>query len=110
MLLKGRLSRTEPASGFKKKYGHNLIKIWAAFKALFPQEDLSGFDDVIGKLAPFFDGLRYPDKTLSSGAVISVCWVEVFKDCLAVHGNPFGWGVGNAGGRNEPTTEAASLK
>jgi hypothetical protein len=74
MLLKGQLSKTEPVDLFKRKYNHNLVKMWGAFKALLPQEDLSGFDDVINKLNPFFDGLRYPDETLRSGAEISIGW------------------------------------
>jgi hypothetical protein len=41
MFLKGQLSKTTPLDCLKKKYSHNLVKTWEAFKALFPSEDLA---------------------------------------------------------------------
>jgi hypothetical protein len=71
MLLKGHLSRTIPLEHLKdpKKFGHKLPKLWAAFKPLFPNEDLSEFDPMISELEKF-ETIRYPEEILKKGAQI----------------------------------------
>ncbi len=77
MLLKGRLAHCYSLNDLKdrKKFGHNLGKCWTAFKAIFPTEDLSQFDELVAKLDEFED-LRYPDDILRFGAVISIGFVS----------------------------------
>jgi hypothetical protein len=71
MMLKGELSRTIPLEDLKEKknFGHSLPKCWAAFKALFPTEDLTEFDPMIAELDRF-EKIRYPDHILAHGAGI----------------------------------------
>ena len=69
MLLKGLLSRTVSLKDLKdrKKFGHSLLKLWPAFKALFPVENLIEFDQMIDELERF-ESIRYPDEILKHGA------------------------------------------
>src|SRR5262245_36496072 len=62
MVLKGKLVHHHSLSELKdrKKFSHHLDKCWAAFKAFFPTENLTQFDDVVTKLHEF-EELRYPD-------------------------------------------------
>jgi hypothetical protein len=87
MILKGELSRTVSPEKLmdKKKFGHWLPKCWAAFKALFPQEDLSEYDPMIAELDKF-ERIRYPDHILANGA-----------------------GIGFGFGRWHPTTRACDI-
>lgn len=72
MLLKGQLSKTLPLKDLKqpKKFGHNLLKLWKAFKDHFPSEDLAVFDPMIAELEKF-EEIRYPDEIIDHGAVIA---------------------------------------
>lgn len=96
MLLKGQLSRTIPLDDLKdpKQYGHVLPRIWAAFKGLFPSEDLSEFDPVISALDRF-DLIRYPDRVLSQGAQVGLSFGR---------GRPF---VNRSAGRQPPEYQVA---
>jgi hypothetical protein len=71
MMLKGELSRTVSLVDLKdnKKFSHWLPKCWAAFKALFPTDDLTEFDPMIAELDKF-ETIRYPDKLLATGGSI----------------------------------------
>lgn len=75
MLLKGQLSKTLPLSNLKSPqlFGHDLPKLWTAFKGLFSAENLSAFDAMIVELEKF-DDIRYPDEILKQGAAISLGW------------------------------------
>src|SRR4051812_17203361 len=73
MLLKGELSKTLRLEDIKKQYGHLLVKTWNAFKATHPGEDLAGFDQLVADLDRF-EGIRYPDEYIKSGAVMSLGW------------------------------------
>jgi hypothetical protein len=70
MLLKGQLSKTTPIGDLKKLFGHKLPKLWAAFKALIPAENLAEFDGMIDELDRF-EAIRYPDEILARGASVS---------------------------------------
>jgi hypothetical protein len=73
MLLKGQLSRTIPLEDLadRKKFGHRLPKCWDAFKSLFPTEDLTEFNTMIGELDTFWE-IRYPNNILDYGADITL--------------------------------------
>lgn len=73
MLLKGELAKTVSLQDLKddKKFGHWLPKCWAAFKALFPSENLTEFDPMIVSLDRF-ERIRYPDNVLKEGMAITV--------------------------------------
>jgi hypothetical protein len=73
MLLKGELVKTVSLDELKQKYGHSLPKCWAAFKALFPSEDLTEFDPMIAGLDRF-EHIRYPNTIVGEGAGISFGW------------------------------------
>jgi hypothetical protein len=73
MLLKGLLSRTHSLEELSRRpFGHNLRKLWNAFKAEFPTEALDQFDDTITTLHSF-ERLRYPEAT-TEGAVLMIHW------------------------------------
>jgi hypothetical protein len=75
MMLKGRLTHTLTLQQMADKpYRHNLPRIWQAFKALFPAENLTRFDAFIDLLHAF-DSIRYPDRLLQLGAQITVGFV-----------------------------------
>jgi hypothetical protein len=72
MMLKGRLTHTLTFKEMADRpYRHCLPRIWQAFKALFPAEDLTPFDRFIDLLHQF-DSIRYPDRLLQQGAQITV--------------------------------------
>jgi hypothetical protein len=73
MLLKGHLSKTTPLKDLKsrQKFGHNLPKLWTAFKGLFPADDLTEFDTMIDELEKF-EEIRYPDEILAHGVRIGL--------------------------------------
>jgi hypothetical protein len=72
MMLKGRLTHTLTLKQMAANpYRHSLPAIWAAFKALFPSENLNRFDQFIDLLHAF-DSIRYPDRLMQQGAQITV--------------------------------------
>ena len=72
--LKGALSKTKALSELKS-LGHNLVKIWNAFKAQANDPTLARFDDVISTLSEF-EELRYPDSSMARGMQ---CIVNITK-------------------------------
>jgi hypothetical protein len=76
MTLKGKLTHSLSLKQLQKTLGHDLKKIWHKFKALFPNDDLSSFDQLIDRLDDF-EKLRYPDNLLANGAQIMVGFGEV---------------------------------
>lgn len=76
MILKGKLAHHHSLAELKdrKKFGHDLGKCWAGFKAIFPAEPLAAHDDVVQTLNEFED-LRYPDDILHFGAHITIGFV-----------------------------------
>ena len=52
-----------------KTLGHNLPRMWARFKEIFPAVDVSRFDLVIAELHKF-EELRYPDSIIQHGAMM----------------------------------------
>jgi hypothetical protein len=73
MFIKAHLSKTVSLDDLKDKYGHKLTKLWGAFTAQFPREDLSIFNEFIQGLDRF-EKIRYPDLILEKGASITVGW------------------------------------
>jgi hypothetical protein len=67
MLLKGALSKTMTLEELKEKLMHNLQKMWRKFKRQANDPSLNRFNKVIKELSKYND-VRYPDKTLHSGA------------------------------------------
>jgi hypothetical protein len=67
MLLKGALSKSMTLQDLNWKLRHHLPKIWKKFKKQANDPTLSRFDKVIKELSKFNE-VRYPDKTLRSGA------------------------------------------
>ena len=67
MLLKGALSKTMTLEELKEKLMHNLPKMWRKFKKQANDPSLNQFNKVIKELSKYND-VRYPDKTLHSGA------------------------------------------
>jgi hypothetical protein len=75
MILKGRLAHTLTFKQMSKApYSHGLPRLWQDFKALFPGEDLTRFDQFIDLLHPF-ESIRYPNNLLAQGAQITVGFV-----------------------------------
>jgi hypothetical protein len=72
MLLKGQLSKTIPLGELKspKKFGHDLQKLWTAFKTHFSSKNLAEFDAMIAELNKF-ENIRYPDEILAHGVCLS---------------------------------------
>jgi len=76
MFLKAGLSREISLDDLKnpRKFGHDLCKLWPAFKAQFATAgELDEFDATVTKLQQFED-IRYPDKILALGAQMLVDW------------------------------------
>src|SRR6266436_2561450 len=76
MFFKAGLSRQTSLDDLKnpRKFGHDLLKLWPAFKAEFaPAGELDEFDATVTKLEQFED-IRYPDKILALGAQMLVDW------------------------------------
>lgn len=65
MLLKGGLARKRKVSDLKDM-GHDLKKLWKAFKTDFPDDVLKRHDETISTLDKF-EAIRYPDISHSIG-------------------------------------------
>ena len=76
MFLKARLSRKYSLKHLKDNFGHDLPKLWDAFKSECPGQRLDEFDEMILELDSFED-IRYPDKIIGEGAVITGGWGPV---------------------------------
>lgn len=95
MLLKGALSKNTPLATLKKAYGHDLPKLWTAFKDLFSTEDLSEFDRMIDELHRFED-IRYPDSIIANGAALRFGFDRVDIDAVMTGPEPkYQFGVGD---------------
>jgi hypothetical protein len=91
MLLKSHLSRTVSTADLadRRKFGHDLEKLWKKFKDSFPNEaDLSKYDGVVADLDRF-DDIRYPEAVVKAGMITTISW----------HDLPVGLKVGNNGAR-----------
>ncbi len=73
MFLKAGLSRRFSLQELKKRFDHNLPRLWAAFKTQFPGAALNQFDEVVAGLDRF-ERLRYPDAVLAEGMSIAIQW------------------------------------
>jgi hypothetical protein len=62
--------------GHPKSYGHDLEKLWAAFKERNPDPALLAHDALIKGLNKFED-IRYPENLIQGGAMLSVGLYEV---------------------------------
>ena len=73
LFLKGALAKNGSSLDDLKKLGHNLPKIWEAFKATFNDNSFDQFDNVITSLHRFED-IRYPELIVEQGmmAVINI--------------------------------------
>src|SRR2546426_8091764 len=65
MYLKGALS-SHLTLGELRKLGHSLNNLWKKFKTVFPDANLTRFDDAVSALHRF-ERLRYPDTVLVEG-------------------------------------------
>ena len=77
--LKAKLSQNLSLEEVKKKggkFGHELPKLWDAFKAEFLSENLSRFDNTIAAIQRF-ETLRYPDNIIMQGAQLSIEWTQM---------------------------------
>jgi hypothetical protein len=74
MILKGYLARHHSLADLRRNFGHDLVRCWDGFKALFPAEDLSQHDDIVTTLNAS-EYLRYPDNLRGFGANITVGFV-----------------------------------
>ena len=54
-----------------KKYGHNLKRLWKAYKQKYPTSDLSGFDSCVKDLQKF-ENIRYPDAIADKGMSFTI--------------------------------------
>jgi hypothetical protein len=68
----------------KKGYGHDIIRLWEAFKARRPAPVPAEFDAIINGLHAFED-IRYPETLIREGATISIGIFEV-KDPILSNG------------------------
>lgn len=73
MYLKGALAGSVSSIQMKKKYGHNLKRLWNQFKAQYADLSLVRFDAPIRALHKFED-IRYPDKFAAQGGIVSIAW------------------------------------
>ena len=72
MALKAGLAKTRKLSDLKDM-GHDLKKLWRAYKADFPDPKLKRHDQTISRLDKF-ETLRYPD-TIKKGSIgITAVW------------------------------------
>jgi hypothetical protein len=82
MLLKPVLSRRYSVNQLRsKKFGHNLLVLWATFKAEFSSIALDRFDAVIHDLHRF-ERIRYPDKLSEQGGLLFIEWGTASQDTL----------------------------
>ena len=76
MFLKSQLAfRGVSLRDLYKEFRHDLVKIWEAFKAGFPAEDLSGFNELVSRLDQW-DDIRYPDDVLKNGMIGQIDWTS----------------------------------
>jgi hypothetical protein len=92
MFLKGTLSKTMSVEDLKNKMGHNLPKIWTAFKAQNNNPALDKFDDIISSLHAY-EEIRYPNGKGMQSTIDIIRWDP--KDAaqaaaIAVHQDPEG--------------------
>ena len=57
----------------KRKYSHNIVNLWDAFKGKERTSALDRFDSTIAALH-HFESIRYPDKLVSKGMLGAVIW------------------------------------
>ena len=69
--LKGALTLKGASLAELKPYGHNLPRLWYAFKAQHRAPSFDHFDEVVFKLQAFED-LRYPDAVLSQALQVEL--------------------------------------
>jgi hypothetical protein len=126
MLLKGGLGKKGKGFAELKHVGHNLKKLWRAYKAEYADFDLERHDKTINKLDKH-EEIRYPDPSLHSIGV-SIQWsgepaetqtfgglrspkqyavvVEDIDDLVADIFRTSSWNPGVFMGRNETALEA----
>ena len=71
MLIKGYLAKSMSSSKIKSTFGHNLTKLWTAFKSTANDANLSSFDFPISRLDRFED-IRYPDSIIDDGMMVGI--------------------------------------
>ncbi len=71
MYLKGYFCESQNLEGLRKKYGHNLMKLWDDFKRRLADPSLDKFDSLILRLHKF-ERIRYPDEYLKKGMMAAV--------------------------------------
>jgi hypothetical protein len=90
LLLKACLAHNDPLEAIrdywhpKKGYGHDIIRLWSAFKARQSVPVPAEFDAIISGLHAFED-IRYPETLIREGATISIGIIEV-KDPILTNG------------------------
>jgi hypothetical protein len=70
LYLKGDLSRSMPRNQLKL-FGHNLSRLWEAYKRKYSAVDLSSFDSSVKQLHKF-ETIRYPDVIAEKGAFFAI--------------------------------------
>lgn len=70
LYLKGDLSRSVPRYHLTM-FGHNLRRLWKAYKQKYSTSDLSGFDSCIKQLHRF-ETIRYPDVIAEKGMFFAI--------------------------------------
>lgn len=84
MYLKGCLS-SKLGLAELKDFNHRLQEIWNRFKLEMANPTLNRFDQVISELNRF-ESIRYPDRILSHGMLVSVSFVK--RDSTPSNPNP----------------------
>ena len=75
MYLKATLVGTVTMPQMKQTYGHNLVKLWSAYKAQQHAPVLGRFDKTITALHRF-ESIRYPDAIVTRGMLTGVVWTR----------------------------------
>jgi hypothetical protein len=73
LMLKAQMAKTLSLADVKTRFRHGLVELWEAFKAEFPNEDLTAYDSTISELHRFWQ-IRYPDDLLQNGAQLGFSW------------------------------------
>jgi hypothetical protein len=87
LLLKACLAHDDPLERIldywhpKKGYGHDIVRLWEAFKARQTVAVPTEFDEIITSLHAFED-IRYPETLIRDGAMISIGIFEVEHPAL----------------------------
>lgn len=86
MFLKSGISRKHSMRDLANpnKFGHCLPKLWKAFRIDFVSPALQQFDTVITTLQKW-DDIRYPDKVLAEGALMSIEWADALPPPPSPH-------------------------